>query len=133
MMTFTSQYPGKLFELSALIILLLLVCCLPAAAQDKYDEEPPKPCPKPYIKTISPQGSVPLTEVKIRGSRLGNQPGAVTFTPGENAKIVSWTNKRIFVEIPEKAQTGPVTVTSQCGSVSNTQHFTVEKKVEEEY
>lgn len=117
--------------LPGFLLLFLWLFCLPALAQEERDENPPEPCPKPYVKTISPLAAKPLTEVKIRGSRLGDEPGAVTFTPDVGGKIISWSNKRIFVEVPEEAQTGPVAVTSSCGSVSNSHYFTVIERKEE--
>ena len=126
------QIIKKWSGLAALVVLVLCIFCIPTVAQDELDEEQPEPCPKPYIKIISPRAAQPLTEVKIRGSRFGSELGSVTFTPGVAGKVVSWTNRRIFVEVPEDAQTGPVTVAASCGSVSNDQYFTVDIKEEEE-
>ena len=132
MMQRTKQRIEKGAGLPVLTIVLLCIFWLPVSAQ--YIEPTPQPpCPTPYVKTISPRAAQPLTEVKIRGSRFGTEPGSVTFTPGVNGKIISWSIKRIFVEVPEDAQSGQVSVTSSCGSVSsNTQYFTIEG-LEEEY
>ena len=93
-------------------------------------QEEDKPCPKPYIKTLSPKAAKPGAEIKIRGSRFGKERGSVTFAPGVKAPIREWTFKRIFVIVPEGAKTGPVFVTAPCGEVSNKDYFTI--KTEEE-
>lgn len=90
-----------------------------------YAQEEEKPCPKPYVKTISPKAAKPGDEVKIRGSRFGKQGGFVTFAPGVRASIKEWKFKRIYVVVPGGAKTGPVIVTSHCGETSNEDHFTI--------
>ena len=127
----TAQISEKKSLYTVLGIVLLCAFLLPAFAQEELEEEAGQPCPKPYIKTISPRTTQPLTEVRIRGSRFGHELGTVTFSPGVTGKIVSWSNKRISVEVPGDAQTGPVTVISSCGAVSNDQYFTVEGNTEE--
>jgi hypothetical protein len=95
-----------------------------------YAQEEEKPCPKPYIKTLSPKAAKPGDEIKIRGSRFGKKRGIVTFAPGVRAPIKEWRFKRVFVIVPEGAKTGPVLLTSHCGEMSNEDHFTI--KAEEE-
>jgi hypothetical protein len=85
------------------------------------------PCPKPYIKTISPGAAQAGDEVKIRGRRFGTEEGVVVFTPEVKAKIVNWTMHRIWVIVPESATSGPVVVRIPCGSESNTQYFTLKQ------
>ncbi len=118
---------------AALLVVIIAAHAFLVSSGSAQEEEPQAaPCPKPYIKTISPRAVVPLQEVKIRGNRFGNEPGTVTFAFGVNGKIVSWTNKRIFVAVPEGAETGLVTVTSQCGGTSN-EHYVEIRQTEEEY
>lgn len=96
------------------------------------DQEAEGPCPKPYVKTISPRAAKPLATVKIRGNRFGAEPGAVLFAPGIKGTIVSWSYKRIQVQVPADAQTGPVIVSSSCESTSNEVHITLESSYEPE-
>jgi hypothetical protein len=90
-------------------------------------EEQEGPCPKPYIKTISPGAALPGDQLKIRGRRFGTEEGAVVFTPDVEAEIVNWTMHRIWVIVPETATSGSVVVRVSCGSESNTQYFTVKQ------
>jgi hypothetical protein len=83
------------------------------------------PCPKPYIDTIYPRSAGVGQEIKIRGKRFGTDPGKVLFAPGVEAEIVTWTNRRVWVRVPDGAQTGPVTIVLPCDSVSNGKHITV--------
>jgi hypothetical protein len=88
-------------------------------------QEEEKPCPKPYIKTLSPKAAKVGDEIKIRGSRFGKEQGGVTFAPGVRAPIQEWTFKKIFVIVPEGAITGPVFVKTHCGEMSNEDYFTI--------
>jgi hypothetical protein len=90
-------------------------------------EEEGGPCPKPYIKTISPGAAQPGDQVKIRGRRFGTEEGTVIFTPEVKAEIVNWTMHIIWVIVPETATSGPVVVKVPCGSESNTQYFKVKQ------
>lgn len=90
-------------------------------------EEEEGPCPKPYIKTISPPLGKPGDQLKIRGRRFGTEQGEVIFSTEAKAEIVDWTMHRIWVIVPESAASGPVVVRVSCGSESNTQYFTVKQ------
>jgi len=95
--------------------------------KDVYPQEQKAPCLEPYISSIMPKAGEPGDKIRIRGRRFRQEKGAVTFSPGAEAKILSWQNSRISVIVPESAQSGPVTVSVPCGSVSNERHFSVEE------
>jgi hypothetical protein len=83
------------------------------------------PCPKPYIKVVSPKAGLPGDRVEIRGHRFGTEKGSVTFSPDVKAEVVKWTNTQIWVVVPQTATSGRVTVSIPCGAVSNTSYFKV--------
>jgi hypothetical protein len=95
--------------------------------KDVYPQEQKAPCLEPYISSIMPKAGEPGDQIRIRGRRFRQAKGTVTFSPGVEAEIVHWQNSRISVIVPESAQSGPVTVSVPCGSVSNEQHFTVKE------
>lgn len=43
------------------------------------------------------------------------------------AKVVNWTNQRIWVIVPDNATSGPVYIRAHCGAESNRLDFTVRK------
>jgi hypothetical protein len=114
----------KSLTLSIILMGVLLILSVSGFETIPAQEEE-KPCPKPYIKTLSPKAAKVGDKIKIRGSRFGKKQGGVTFTPGVRAPIQEWTFKKIFVIVPEGAKTGPVFVTAQCGETSNEDYFTV--------
>jgi hypothetical protein len=83
------------------------------------------PCPKPYIKVVSPRAGLPGDRIVIRGHRFGTEPGEVFFTPRVEGEVVGWTNSKIRVIVPQSAISGNVTVSAPCGTVSNTNYFKV--------
>jgi hypothetical protein len=83
------------------------------------------PCPKPYIRVISPKAGLPGDRIAIRGRRFGTEKGNVLFSPNAKAEVLEWTNTRIRLIVPQSATSGPVTVSVPCDSVSNTKHFRV--------
>jgi hypothetical protein len=85
------------------------------------------PCPKPYIRVISPKAGLPGDRVEIRGRRFGTEQGEVSFSPNVKANVLEWTNSSIWVIVPQSANTGSITVSIPCGSVSNTSYFKVIK------
>ena len=95
-----------------------------------YAEEEQKPCPKPYINSISPKAIMPGEEIKIRGNRFGKTKGSVIFFPDTKADIIKWTYKRIWVIVPKHAKTGSLFVSSSCGRISNKVHFTIKEKTQ---
>ena len=114
---------------SAVIACLALTSLLFGLVSPRYShsQEQKAPCRAPYISTIVPNAGVPGDQVRIRGRRFGLEAGTVTFNPELKAEIVAWKNSRIWVVVPESAQSGPVTVSVPCGTVSNEKHFTVKK------
>jgi hypothetical protein len=110
---------------SAVIICLALIFLLFGLVSPRHahSQEQKAPCLEPYISTIVPNTGVPGDKVRIRGRRFGLEAGKVIFSSEVEAKIVDWTNSRIWVVVPESAQSGPVTVSVPCGSVSNEKHF----------
>ena len=88
-------------------------------------QEEKEPCPKPYIKLVSPKVGLPGDRVEIRGHRFGTEPGEVFFNPNVKASVLEWTNTRIWAIVPQPATSGRVTVSIPCGAVSNTSYFKV--------
>ncbi|MEE8380654.1 MAG: hypothetical protein V3R78_02095 [Thermodesulfobacteriota bacterium] len=105
----------KSFWILVLFLVFLLNLSLShlAIAQEKSE---PTPCPKPYIKLIKPGLAKAGQQVIVRGRRFGpeEKKGEVIFPPGVSAKIISWRNSRITVEVPSGAKTGKVVVKNQC-------------------
>jgi len=93
--------------------------------KDTYTSE--KSCPKPYIKTIYPKTAKQGEKIKIRGNRFGNKKGNVIFSPKINATILKWTNRKIWVIVPKSSESGPLTVSSSCGAISNKVYFTIKQ------
>lgn len=119
---------GTLTVIFVTALFLFSLCWLgsrPAAAEE---DETDQPCPKPYIKTITPRVTASGEAVKIRGNRFGSLPGSVTLSGTAEAVIVSWSQKRIYAAIPEGAASGMVTVHSSCGNTSNQIYLTVTPK-----
>jgi hypothetical protein len=83
------------------------------------------PCPKPYIKVVSPNAGLPGDRVEIRGHRFGTEKGNVFFSPNVKAEVLEWTNTRIWVIVPRSATSGRIGVSVPCGSVSNSSHFKI--------
>jgi len=83
------------------------------------------PCPKPYIRVISPKAGLPGDRIEIRGRRFGTEKGTVFFSPNVRAEVLGWTNTRIRLIVPQSATSGSVTVSVPCASVSNTKHFRI--------
>lgn len=107
------------------VSLLLSLALLASTATEISAYEKTETCLKPIIRSISPNTAKPGDKVRIRGRRFTRVQGEVAFSPEVEADIVRWTNRRIWVIVPESATSGPVTVTVQCGSVSNEKHFPV--------
>jgi hypothetical protein len=114
---------------SAVIFCLALIFLLFGLVSPRHahPQEKETPCLQPYINTFSPNAGEPGDHVRIRGRRFGLEAGKVTFSPEVEATIVNWKNSRIWVVVPESAESGPVTVSVPCGSVSNEKHFTLKK------
>jgi hypothetical protein len=98
--------------------------------RDVYAADEDKPCPVPYVDTLLPRAGTPGEKIKIWGNRFGKEQGSVTFSPGVKSPILKWTNKRIWITVPEIAETGPVAVSAFCGELSNKIHFTIKDEAE---
>lgn len=123
----------RIRALSAVLVSLFFFCAAAAvpAGTDEEENSPP-PCPKPYIKSITPRAVSAGEAIKIRGSRFGSTPGSVVFASGPDAIIISWSRKRIYAAVPEGTPSGPVTVYSSCGPASNQVHLTIKPASEED-
>jgi hypothetical protein len=105
--------------LGTLSLVSLLLVNTATAREEK------EPCPKPYIRVISPKAGLPGDRVVIRGRRFGTEKGSVTFSPNVKAEVLEWTNTRIWVIVPRSAASGRIGVSVPCGSVSNTRYFRI--------
>jgi hypothetical protein len=47
------------------------------------------------------------------------------------ARIIAWDYQRVWVEVPDDAETGLIYISSHCGEISNEVHFTVQRPEEE--
>jgi RHS repeat-associated protein len=83
--------------------------------------------PNPMIASLSPSSGPVSTQVQINGSGFGATQGSssVTFYPGVNASIVSWSDSQIQATVPSATTTGLVKVT--VGGITTTSNvdFTV--------
>jgi hypothetical protein len=88
-------------------------------------QEGTDPCPKPYIRVISPKAGLPGDRIAIRGRRFGTEKGTVLFSSNVRAEVLEWTNTRIRVIVPQSAISGSFSISVPCDSMSNTKHFRV--------
>ena len=109
------------------VLLFMSLMAVPSITHDINAQEKQQPCLDPKINNIVPNAAKPGEQIRIRGVRFRDEPGEVTFSPGVAGEIVRWRNKVIHVIVPESAETGPVTVSLECGSVSNETLFRVKK------
>jgi len=90
-------------------------------------QEKKRPCPKPYIRVVSPKASTSGNKIVIRGRRFKTEQGKVSFSPNVEAEVVKWMNTRILVIVPQVATSGSITVSIPCGRVSNEVYLKVIK------
>ena len=114
---------------SVFLSVLLFMSLVPVLSitRDINAQEQQQPCLDPKINGIVPDAAKPGEQIRIRGVRFRNEPGEVTFSPGVAGDIVRWRNRVILVIVPESAESGPVTVSVVCGSVSDEKFFRVKK------
>ena len=114
---------------SVFLSVLLFMSLMPVLSitHDINAQEQQQPCLDPKINTIVPNEAKPGEQIRIRGVRFRNEPGEVTFSPGVAGDIVRWRNTVIYVIVPESAESGPVTVSVACGSVSNEKFLRVKE------
>jgi RHS repeat-associated protein len=83
--------------------------------------------PNPVIASLSPSSGQVSTQIHINGSGFGTTQGAstVSFYPGANASIVTWSDAQIVATVPATAITGIVKV--NVGGITSTSNvdFTV--------
>lgn len=72
----------------------------------------------PYILSLSPDAAHEGDQVTLFGDRFGPEQGSarVTFSPGIDAEIISWSEYEVKARVPEGAESGPVTVTTSEGT-----------------
>jgi hypothetical protein len=109
------------------VLLFMSLMHVLSITHDINAQEQQQPCLDPKINAIVPDAARPGEEIRIRGVRFRNEPGEVTFSPGVAGDIVRWRNTVIYVIVPESAESGPVTVSLHCGSVSNEEFFRVKE------
>ena len=76
----------------------------------------------PYITALSPNYGAPAALIEITGSNFGTTPGSVTVG-GAPSRVVSWSNTNIVIQVPSRAATGNIVVTTS-GAASNGAAFT---------
>lgn len=83
-------------------------------------------CDSPFILSLSPSSGDEGSTVLIYGNHFGTSQGAsyVKFNSNKIASISSWSNTQIECTVPSCAQSGAVTVTTDCAT-SNGKYFTV--------
>ncbi len=81
--------------------------------------------PKPKVTTVSPSSGAPGTQVLLWGRNLLGAT-SVTFNGTAAAPIEVTTWQSVFVNVPDGATTGPITITTPNGSYTTTESFTVE-------
>ncbi|MDY6853474.1 MAG: S8 family serine peptidase [Thermodesulfobacteriota bacterium] len=80
----------------------------------------------PHILSVTPNAAHETEQLTLFGDRFGSVQGSgyVSFPPGIEAPILSWSNSVIVCEVPIGADTGDLTVTTSEGT-SNGFGFTV--------
>jgi uncharacterized protein YkwD len=78
---------------------------------------------RPVLTGITPASGPPGSRVALAGRGLGNS-GTVTFAFGRLARILSWSETQVDVEVPDGAVSGDVTIQNAVG-VSNGIRFDV--------
>lgn len=110
------------------LVLGVIFCCSNLTKEIAAQETPlAPPCPTPYLKLIKPKTAVSGVMVIIRGHRFGEDQGQVIFADNISAEIITWSNQRIKVLVPEGTVTGPVKVIRACLSESNGVYFKIKE------
>ena len=94
----------------------------------------PLELPGPYLRQVSPNSLHPGNRLTLSGSYFNRQRGNgyVLFHPNVrpiSSDYVSWSDGRIIVKVPSRAQSGNVKVVTLNGS-SRSRHIEVEEVVE---
>ena len=71
----------------------------------------------PYIFSITPDSAHEGDTVRLFGDQLGSLQGTsrITFNPGIDAEIISWSNTVVDCIVPDGALSGPVSITTPEG------------------
>jgi len=83
------------------------------------------PPPQPVIQLFSPLEAGPGTRVELWGSNLLGAT-SVTFDGIAGTNVLATTSQSVFVNVPEGATSGPITIATPNGSFTTQQDFTVE-------
>ncbi len=83
------------------------------------------PCPVPVISSMNPLMGTVGTTVSLGGIHLGDTSSAVCFN-GTKTKIEVGDDYSMLVKVPQGATTGPLTVTTACGTGVSNSSFVVQ-------
>ena len=84
---------------------------------------------KPIIDSVYPPSGPLGTKVTIKGENFGSTQGSSKVTVGGvEATVVSWSDTKIVIIIPEGTNGGAVVVTTAAGGSNNDKDFTVDEK-----
>ncbi|MHB8894823.1 MAG: beta strand repeat-containing protein [Candidatus Geothermincolia bacterium] len=82
--------------------------------------------PKPKVDSVTPPSGPPGTQVTVAGENFGADQGCSTITIGGlPAIVISWSDTRIVIVVPDGTRGGPVVVTTESGGSNNDKQFTV--------
>ncbi len=84
-----------------------------------------RPIPKPSITYIGPSSAAPGKTILLFGANFFNT-SAVSFNGTPATEFVVASAQGVWVQVPEGAATGPITVTTPAGTFTTTETFTVE-------
>jgi hypothetical protein len=83
------------------------------------------PPPQPVIQLFSPAQASVGTRVELWGSNLLGAT-SVTFDGIAGTNVLSTTSQSVFVDVPEGATSGPITIATPNGSFTTQESFTVQ-------
>ncbi len=83
--------------------------------------------PLPQVTHLGPSSGPAGTEVELFGSYLlGTSAVSFNGAPVPSSDILVPTQNAVLVHVPAGATTGPITLTTQNGTVTTTENFTVQ-------
>ncbi len=84
------------------------------------------PLPEPKVNSVSPSWGPPGTRVTVKGADFGDERGSSTITVGGvRAQVVSWSDDRIVIIVPDGSPGGAVVVTTRAGGSNTDKDFAV--------
>jgi len=83
------------------------------------------PPPQPVIQLFSPPQASAGTRVELWGSNLLGAT-SVTFNGIAGTNVLATTSQSVFVNVPEGATSGPITIATPNGSFTTQESFTVQ-------